>query len=180
MKTHCWTCLRQACPAPLPCLACPVVFCSVACKPAAEQHRSVNSYQCCGSASAFEWIHYILVSRILIRIRICIKKNPDPHSDPHRSDKLNPEQCSSGSALICKWQAKMYGILAFFSTFSRVLAFVWEAGSGSGSESASGWKVRSRSTSGSHPDPHQIKIRIWIRIRMWIHTKVMRIHNTDY
>ena len=29
--------------------------------------------------------------RIWIRIQIRMKKNPGPHSDPHQSDKLDPE-----------------------------------------------------------------------------------------
>ncbi len=67
------------------------------------------------------------------------------------------------SASICRWQAKMYGIWAYFSTFSS---------------NPSEW-------SGSASDPHQIKIWIRIRVRVMriqirirIRVKVMRIHNT--
>jgi hypothetical protein len=69
MKTHCWTCLRQASPAPLPCPACPVVFCSVACKPASEQHRSGNLIS--------------VVDPHPHRHGSAIFGKPDPHSDPH-------------------------------------------------------------------------------------------------
>ncbi len=58
-----------------------------------------------------------------------------------------------GSASICRWQAKMYGIWAHFNTFSRFLAFIWKLGSGSALQ----WKA--------DPDPHQIDAdpQHWLR-----------------
>ncbi len=65
----------------------------------------------------------------------------------------------SGSALICRWEAKMYGIRVYFSTLSGVWVFIWKLRCGSGS--ASGRKV------GSAPNKKQN-----------ICIKMMRIHNT--
>ncbi len=70
-------------------------------------------------------------------------------------------------------KSKIHGIWAYFSTFSRVWAFIWKPGSGSGSECE--W---------TDPDPLQIKIRIRIPIPhqddKWNPgpIKVMRIHKT--
>jgi hypothetical protein len=58
-------------------------------------------------------------------------KNPDPLADLHQSDNLD----GTGSASICSWQAKMYWIWAYYSTFSRVWAFMCKLGSGFGSAS---------------------------------------------
>ncbi len=44
-------------------------------------------------------------------------------------------QAGSRSASVCRWQAKIYGIWAYFSTFSWFWAFIWKLG--------------------SDPDPHQ-------------------------
>ncbi len=72
--------------------------------------------------------------------------------------------CGSGSgprfasASICRWQAKMYGIWACLSTFSRVWVFIWKLGS----------DLHLGEKPDPDPDPHpnQIKIRIRIRIKV--------------
>jgi hypothetical protein len=43
------------------------------------------------------------------------KLDPDPH--PHQSDELDPDP-DTVRIYICRCQAKMYGIWAFWSTFS--------------------------------------------------------------
>jgi hypothetical protein len=50
----------------------------------------------------------------------------------------------TGSASVYRWQAKMYGIWAYFCTFSRVWAFIWKLGSESGTAS----------NKNQNPDPH--------------------------
>ncbi len=76
--------------------------------------------------------------------------DPHPDSDPHkikfririRIKVISWIRNRSGSASIWRWQAKMYGIWAYSSIFSRVWAFIWKLGSGS--RSASNKKIRIR------------------------------------
>ncbi len=104
-----------------------------------------------------EWRFKILgVLWILIRMDPHHFGYLDPH--PHQIKIRIRIKYKSGSASICRWQAKIYGIWACLSTFSMVWAFIWMLGSGSGSASASN----------KNPDPHLIKIRVRVRIRIRI------------
>ncbi len=104
-----------------------------------------------------------------------LDQHPDPH--PHQIKiriririKVISWNRNPGTASICRWEAKTYGIWASLSTFSRVYAFIWKLESGFGSGSEYRWKVGSASASNknqnpdpdphksdkSNPDPHQV------------------------
>ncbi len=94
--------------------------------------------------------------------------DPDPRQterwdpDPDQSDKIDPDKFA-----LCIWQAKIYGIWAYWSTFSKVLSLYLEA------------RIRIRiriKVKG------RIRNRIHVEVtsRIWIRIEVMRIRNTDF